>query len=550
MSVRSLPELLCKQAERLGPRPALRFKRDGTWHSISWSGCWQTVRDCALALIAAGIEPGDRVGLVSENRIEWRLVDLGIQAAGAVTVSPHATLAPPQILYELADAGVRWLFVSGSAMVSVSEVARQLPALKGIVAFDRASGVLSWDGFLARATTVSSCQQEDFATLQQRRSPDELCCILYTSGTTGTPKGVMLTHGNILFNCQAIQRAHPRVIDSLVLSWLPLSHIFGRTVDHYLNLALGATVALADSPEAVIANCMELRPHYLASVPRFYEKVLAATQCAEPSSSAARLRTVFGGRIQWLTCGGAPLAPAVQAAYDKADLPIFQGYGLTETSPVISFNGPGHNKPGTVGPALAGVEVRIGPDGEILTRGPHVMKGYWNHPAATQEALSDGWFHTGDLGSLDADGYLSITGRKKEIIVLSNGKKVVPSVIEGLVAADPLIDQAVVSGEGKPFLSAVIVPCWPALFHLLAARHAELRELSSQELACRPEVRQVLAERIDSRLAEVAPWERVRRFVIANEPFTVEKGELTVSLKLKRQVILDRYAMQLAAATV
>jgi long-chain acyl-CoA synthetase len=499
--------------------------------------------------MASGIKPGDRVGLVSENRIEWRLADLGILTAGAVTVSPHAALAPPQLLFELADSGVRWLFVSSRTMVSVAEVAKQLPALRGIVAFDRFCGTPSWDSFLALGTTAASCQQEHFDALQQQRSPDELCCILYTSGTTGTPKGVMLTHGNILFNCKAIQKTHPRQLEGLVLSWLPLSHIFGRTVDHYLNLALGATVALADSSETVIANCMELRPHYLASVPRLYEKVLAAARGPDASASTARLHAAFGGCIQWLTSGGAPLAAAVQAAYDEAQLPIFQGYGLTETSPVISFNGPGHNKPGTVGPALPGVEVRIAPDGEILTRGPHVMKGYWNQPVATQDALADGWFHTGDLGSLDTDGYLSITGRKKEIIVLSNGKKVVPSVIESLLATDPLIEQAAAGGDGRPFLSAVIVPCWQEVRRQLTVLGADLGNLSIAELAHRGEVRLFLEERIACRLRDMAPWEQVRRFVIATEPFTVENGELTVSLKLRREVVLGRYAEQLAAAT-
>jgi long-chain acyl-CoA synthetase len=359
----------------------------------------------------------------------------------------------------------------------------------------------------------------------------------------------MLTHGNILFNCEAIRRAHPRPIDGLVLSWLPLSHIFGRTIDHYLNLELGATAALADSPESVITNCMELSPHYLAAVPRFYEKVLAATRGPDAAGSSTRLRAAFGGCIQWLTSGGAPLPVAVQAAFEAAQLPLFPGYGLTETSPVISYNGPGHNRAGTVGPPLAGVEVKIAPDGEILTRGPHVMKGYWNQPAATQEALIDGWFHTGDLGALDAEGYLSITGRKKEIIVLSNGKKVVPSVIESLLASDPLIDQAAVGGEGRSSLWAVIVPCWPEVIRVLSSGCAAASRLTVAELAKLTEVRQLLGERIACRLSGVAAWDQVRRFVIATEPFSVENGGLTISLKLRRQAILDRYASELASAT-
>jgi long-chain acyl-CoA synthetase len=288
----------------------------------------------------------------------------------------------------------------------------------------------------------------------------------------------------------------------------------------------------------------EVRPTLFASVPRFYEKVLSSVSSADAKETSRRLRKIFGPRIDWMSSGGAPLPPAIARAYLDAGLLVLQGYGLTETSPIISFNHKDCYKLDTVGRPLPGVDVRIAADGEVLTRGPNVMKGYWNDPAATAEAIRDGWLHTGDLGELDADGFLRITGRKKDLLVLSNGKKVAPSLVEGLLLADPCIDQAVVCGEGRNYLCALLVPAWDNVRRELETEGAVLPE-SLADLARLPAVRRLLEQRVRAALAEVSNAEQVRRFLILPEPFSVAAEELTVSMKLRRGVIVTRYAGQI-----
>jgi long-chain acyl-CoA synthetase len=365
---------------------------------------------------------------------------------------------------------------------------------------------------------------------------------MYTSGTTGNPKGVMLTHGNLLSNVEAVLASEPAHPDDVELCWLPFSHIYARTVDHYRTLAAGILLALAESPDTLVRDLAEVQPTHMNSVPRFYEKVLAAV-------GPACLRGVFGLRIKSLCSGGAPLPLPVAEAYRAAGLLLLQGYGLTESSPVISFNRTTRYKIETVGPALEGVEMKIAPDGEVLTRGPHVMKGYWNNPPATAEALKGGWLHTGDLGSIDADGFLKITGRKKELMVLSNGKKLVPSYIEGLLVGDPCIDQAAVNGEGKNFLTALIVPHWDNVRQALETAKPTAgtpwRSQSEEALGRHPAVRTLLQERIAAALKDVSSWEQVKKIVVLPRPFTVAADELTVSLKLRRNVVLAKYREEL-----
>jgi long-chain acyl-CoA synthetase len=326
-----------------------------------------------------------------------------------------------------------------------------------------------------------------------------------------------------------------------VLNWLPFSHIYARLVDHYKPMLAGVLVCLAESAETVLRDLGDVWPTHMASVPRFYEKVLA-----QVGDDDAALRRIFGPRVNWLSSGGAPLPVGVAQRYHAAGLKVLQGYGLTESSPVISFNTKEAFKLESVGRPIPGVEVKIAPDREVLSRGPHIMKGYWNNPQATAETLRDGWLHTGDLGELDADGFLRITGRKKEILVLSNGKKVVPSYIEGLLVSDPCIDQAVVCGEGRNFLSALIVPHWDNLRTALAEQGQDLPG-SAEACATSPVVHQFLEERIRCRLAEVSPAEQVRKFLVMAEPFSVANEELTVSLKLRRNVVLARNVRRIEA---
>jgi long-chain acyl-CoA synthetase len=544
MSYRNLVEMFRLQAETLHARTALRFKRDGAVREWTWAFYREQVEACAAALVEAGIQRGDRVGLLSENRVEWFAADMALLAAGAVCVSPHAPLTAKQVQFQLAAVEASWLFVSTRAQLErIRQVRHELPALRGIVIFDEsptAADAEPWLTFLERGRQVLPRWNDELIRREAALGPDDLATIMYTSGTTGNPKGVMLTHGNLVSNATEAAQECAQGPDGLVLNWLPLSHIFARLVDHYANIAGGTTVALAESPETVVDDLKTYQPTQMASVPRLYEKVLAAVASPDPKETGRRLREVFGPRIDWLTSGGAPLPPAVFDAFEAAGLRIYQGYGLTETSPIISFNSRDRRKPGTVGPPLPGVEVKIAPDGEILTRGPHVMKGYWKNPKATAETIRDGWLHTGDLGRLDEDGFLIITGRKKELLVLSSGKKVVPSHIEGLLLSDPCIDQAVVCGEGRHFLTALIVPQWDNLRAALRKRDANFAVALAEDLVRHPEVLAELRQRIDALLVDMACWEQIKRFAVLPRPFSVASDELTVSLKIRRSVVLER----------
>ena len=533
MNVASLPHLHRRQAERLGPRPALRFKRHGLYHDLTWAAVREQVTACAAGLIRAGVQPGDRVVVFSENRPEWIVADMGILSAGAVNVPLHAPLTARQAQYQLADAGARWAFVSTPAQHDkLQQVRGELPDLAGVVTFDT-----DWLGFLQRGRCVRS---ELAAVLEHRveaLTGDTLATLIYTSGTTGQPKGVMLSHGNLLSNAVAFQQVGGFDLDAVFFNWLPFSHIYARTVDIYVSLVGGVTLCLAENADTVVKNLGEVRPTNLSAVPRFYEKVLAAVQANDPETTNRRLRAIFGPRVDWLGSGGAPLPLPVARRYAEAGLLTLQGYGLTESSPVISFNRTDAYKLDSVGQPIPGVEVRIADDGEVLTRGPHVMKGYWNDPGATAAAIKDSWLHTGDLGRLDEDGYLYITGRKKELLVLSNGKKVVPSYLEGLILADPCFDQVVVCGEGRNFLTALVVPNWPRVCQAVGVDAGRGEDVLAQDGA----VKQFLTARVESRLVEAPPWERVKKIAVLPRAFSVAAEELTVSLKLRRGVILDRH---------
>ncbi|MCS7046972.1 MAG: AMP-binding protein, partial [Gemmataceae bacterium] len=463
--------------------------------------------------------------------------------------SLHAPLTPPQVEYQLADAGASFVFVSTAEQTAkLASVLVNLPAVRGVVCFDAdaarsLSGLAasSWRAFVQRGRAALATAADALRQREQRLQSDDLATIMYTSGTTGNPKGVMLTHGNLLSNVEGFHGGCQCGLHSIVLNWLPLSHIYARTVDHYYSMYCGAVLCLAESPDTVVRNLAEIQPTNMSSVPRFYEKLLTTVAQADPKATGRRLRAIFGPRIDWLGSGGAPLPAAIAQAYHDAGLLLLQGYGLTESSPVISFNLKSRYKLESVGPPLPNVEVKIAADGEVLCRGPHIMKGYWNNPHATAAALDGGWLHTGDLGRLDADGFLYITGRKKDLIVLSNGKKVSPSLVEGKLLADPWFDQAVVYGDGRNFLTALIVPNWEQVRRGLAVSAPELAQQAPEALASAPAVVELLSQHVAAALAELAPWEQVKKFVVVPRPFSVGADEMTVSLKLRRNVIHARY---------
>jgi long-chain acyl-CoA synthetase len=542
----TLPAVHHRQSQRYGPRIAVRFKRHGLYHDLSWDEYREQVTACAAALVHVGVQLGDRVSVFAENRLEWLIADMGILDAAAVHVPLHAPLTGRQAHYQLADAGVAWVFVSGPGQYAkLGQVRSELPDLRGVVLFDdhpTAEENVPWHAFLQMGRNVRAAEAAEMQRRHAAMNADSLATIMYTSGTTGNPKGVMLSHGNLVSNAEAFNAAAPPPPDCVFLSWLPFSHIYARTVDIYGTMVSGCVLALAESADTLVVNLTEIRPHMMSSVPRFYEKVLGAVQ-ADPKTAKARLRAIFGPRVVWLSSGGAPLPIAVAKAFQDAGLLLLQGYGLTESSPVISFNRKDHYKLDSVGLPIPGVEVKIAPDGEVLTRGPHVMQGYWNQPESTAETIGNGWLHTGDLGRLDEDGYLYITGRKKELMVLSNGKKVVPNHIEGLLLADPCIDQVVVCGEGRSFLTALVVPNWP---NLARAAGVDLTR-GEDELARDPRVRTFLDTRVQSAVADVSPWEQVKRIAILPRPFSVATDEMTVSLKLRRSVITSRHREEIEA---
>jgi long-chain acyl-CoA synthetase len=543
---RNLVEIHQWQADRQGPRPAFRFKRLGTWHDVTWEQYRADALACAAALVEAGVRPGDRVALLAENCPEWLVGDMGILTAAAVNVPPHSPLSARQVHFELHDAGARWLFVSNREQLDKArQIRRELPDLQGIVVFDAECAgpdATAWCTFLQRGRQALPRLREELARRQAGLKSDDLATIMYTSGTTGNPKGVMLTHGNLVSNACACLEASPYEPGSILLSWLPYSHIYARLAEHYQSLVSGVLVCLAESAETVVQNLAEVVPTHLCAVPRFYEKVLAAVASPDPAVTAKKLKMLFGPRINWLSSGGAPLSKPVAEAFHAAGLLLLQGYGLTESSPVISFNRKTAHKLGTVGKAIPGVEVKIAPDGEVLTRGPHVMKGYWSNPRATAEAIRDGWLYTGDLGSLDDEGFLTITGRKKEMMVLSNGKKVVPPNLEGLLVANDCIDQALVCGEGKAYLTALIVPNWANVRKAMQAQGTDLNGLAPEQLAKDRAVGDFMRRQIDAALKDQSHWEQIRKFVVLPNPFTVAADELTVSLKLRRNVVLEKYA--------
>jgi long-chain acyl-CoA synthetase len=375
---------------------------------------------------------------------------------------------------------------------------------------------------------------------QAHGSPDDLATILYSSGTTGEPKGVMLTHGNLVSNARGMSEAFDVTPDDLRLCMLPLSHIFARTCDLYTWLGRGSQLAFVESRERILANCAELHPTLMNGVPYFYEKVCRSLRASGQAEQPGQLLELFGGRMRSCCSGGAALPVHVAEWFEQRGMPLLQGYGLTESSPVISMSVRAAYKNGYVGRALPGIEIQIANDGEVLTRGPHVMRGYWKRPDATAEVIRDGWLHTGDLGELDSDGFLKITGRKKELLVTAAGKNIAPVALEALLTEDPLILQAVVLGDGRNYLAALLVPN-PDVLREYIIKHA-IPVASRGEALQHPSVLELYRRVIDERLRGVSHQEQIGRFVLLDRGFTVESGELTPTLKLRRGVIQANFA--------
>jgi long-chain acyl-CoA synthetase len=552
MAFSNLSDMHRSQCRLLGPRTSVRHKRDGLYHDVSWADYRWMADRAAAGLIELGVNPGDRVAILSENRYEWLIADQAILSTGAADVPLHAPLAPRQVEYQVGHSQSRGVIVSGPQQAEkVFHVLESLPNLEFLVSFDPVVArtdkikVLSWNGLMQRGSGEK--RLPEILRRESKITGKDLATIIYTSGTTGNPKGVMLTHDNLLKNVTTTFEISPRDPSDVLLSWLPYSHIYARTCDLYVPVMGGSTVALAESMDTLVINIAETWPSWLTSVPRFYEKVWSRVESLPVDQRATALRRIFGPRIRQLSSGGAPLPRHVCEGFFEAGLPLLEGYGLTETSPVVSFNTVENYRLGTVGRAIPGVEVKIAPDGEILIRGANVMQGYWRNPEATAEVIEkDGWFHTGDVGHLDADGYLSITDRKKDLIITSAGKNIAPSELERLLVSDIYIDQAVVYGDGRRFVSALIVPN----FEQLKGKAAELKcklDSTPEGFLDSPCLKDFFAQRIEAVMQEVSNPERVKKFLILDRPFQVDADELTATLKVRRNHIISKFERQLAA---
>jgi len=584
---RTLTELYFTAVDQFRDRPvAMRRKRDGRWHDISYRELADRVQDLSCGLLAMGIQAGERVAVLSENRPEWAWVDYACLAARCADVPIYPSLPAHQARYILQDSGAVAIFVSNQAHADkVAQVRGDLPALRHVVCLDHGitgAGLMHLDELLALGAAARD-RYPDWRAQAMAATPDDLATLIYTSGTTGDPKGVMLTHGNITSNVVASLEILPLgLAGDECLSFLPLSHIFERMVGHYTMLRAGVIINYAESMDTVGPNMAELGPTVVASVPRVYEKVHAKTLQTAMAGSAlrreiflwaqatalhwadlavagqpiplplklaravadklvfAKLRHKLGGRLRYFVSGGAPLSPEIARFFYAAGLPILEGYGLTETSPVITVNRLDRLKFGTVGLPIPGVEVRIAEDGEILTRGPHVMRGYFNKPEATREAIDgEGWFHTGDIGLIDADGFLKITDRKKDLIVTAGGKNIAPQPIEALLKQSPVISNAVMLGDKRAFPIALLIPDFERLRPWAAA--AGLTAESDAALARLPAVEAYLVGEAKKQLRDLAHFEIPKKFLVLSRDFTIADGELTPKMSIRRRVVEDRY---------
>ena len=553
MSDQKLPNTIVSMfSERVaadGPKPALHFKRDGKFVALTWNEIASQARRTAAVLASLGVKPGDRVIQVSENRYEWIVLDLAIHMTRGIHVAVHCTLTGPQIAYQIENSGAKVVIVSGSDQaVKLAPLAGDLADDIQYLSFDPCATKIGEHAVRLLPELVAAASEAEGEKLQAearelQRSTD-LATILYTSGTTGEPKGVMLSHGNLTSNCHAVMHAFTAEPDDVRLSWLPLSHIFARTSDYYLWICSGGELALCENRESIIPDCQTLKPHYLNGVPYFFDKVMRTLQDKGVADVPGALPGIFGGRINMCCAGGAALADHVAHYFNTHGVTLVQGYGLTESSPVISTGTQQEHQIGTVGKPIAGVEVKIADDGEILTRGPHVMQGYWKLPEATAETIRDGWLHTGDLGCLE-DGFLKITGRKKELIVTAGGKNIAPTFLEGLLTEDPLIAQCVVIGDAKNYLTALIVPDPDGLRGEIIKR--QIAVFTPADAVAHPEVLAIYRERITERLSDVSHAEQVQKFTLLTRGFTPESGELTFKLSLKRDVVLTNFKDEIAA---
>jgi len=590
----TLTQLIFDAIDKYGTKPAcFRCKAGGTWQTLTHQDVLQRMTRAGLALKRLGVRRGDRVAILSENRPGWAIADFASLCIGAADVPVYPTLPANQVRYILKDSGAVALFVSTAPQAAkIREIRAELPDLKHVIAMDAdavGEGMLGWKEIYAMGAEAEAAGEG--ATFRQEAlsaKPDDVATIIYTSGTTGDPKGVMLTHDNIWFNVKSALRYYDIGPSDVTLSFLPLSHIFERMAGHYGLFCVGATINYAESIDTVPQDLVDVAPTFVTSVPRLYEKIYARVLENALAGGAVKKRIFFwakdvgerwadlrlakqpvpgllqfqynlatklvfskiqartGGNMRFFVSGGAPLPADVARFFYAAGLPIYEGYGLTETSPVITVNHVHAIRFGTVGPMIDEVEVKIAEDGEILTRGRHVMKGYHNKPEATAEVLtSEGWFHTGDIGEMDPDGFLKITDRKKDLIVTAGGKNIAPQPIEGMAKHSKYVANAVMLGDKRKFCLMLVVPQFEHLEPW--AKRKNLVFADRDGLIRLPRVQDKMEREVFRQLEGLARYEMPKKVMLLEHDFSIESGDLTPTLKVRRRVVEKKYQRKIDA---
>jgi len=588
---RTINELFSQAVERYAGRVLMSFRRDKKWHDISGAQLKERVRNLAVGLNRLGVRAGDRVALLAESSPDWSATDYAILSSGAINVPIYPTQAVEQVAFILRNSGARVLFVGSNKLFK-----RIQPALDSLKKQERpqlilfeppkegAGGVTTLEALEKSGAEERARQPQLFDQLAAQADPEDVATIIYTSGTTGEPKGVVLTHRNLVSNALQSGKVFDITDKDVALSFLPLSHVFERTV-LYIYLNFGVQICFARGVETVAEDIKEVRPTIVTAVPRLFERIYATInkraaeappmqqkifhRAVEVGREVAMLkdqrkkvplrlalelkvldklvftkwREAVGGRIRFFVTGGAALSPELAYIFAGAGIIILQGYGLTETSPVVSFNRPTDNRIGTIGPVIPGVKVKIAEDGEILVQGDNVMQGYYGLPDETERALQrheDGvWFHTGDIGTMDKDGYIRITDRKKDLIKTSLGKYIAPQPIENMIRTIPMVEQAIVVGNSRKFPSALIVPAFDALRAYAKSLNIETKD--AKELARHPRVIEYFKKKIDEVTKELAPHEKIKKIALLDQEFSVEGGELTPTLKVRRKFVEDKH---------
>ena len=570
---------------------ALRHKVDKAYQDITYGELAQQVEAFAGGLVALGLVRGDRVAILSENCPEWAVADLAALAIGAVIVPLYPTLPAAQIAFIVGNSGARLLVSDSKQLKKATEIRALVPTLEHLVGIGATGEDTTTHPFADVLAQGKAAPLADYAARWQAVGSDDLASLVYTSGTTGDPKGAMLTHNNFVWDVDASLKHYAGGgvevgPDDTFLSFLPLSHAYERTTGYYLPLRVGATIAYSEGVFKLSENLVEAQPTIMVCVPRIYEafqdkaveRMSKAPETERKAFEAAiatgkewaaakeaghvgmglsvkrmafeklvygKARERFGGKLRFFVSGGAALSRDTALFFAGIGLPISEGYGMTEASPVMSTNPLNHTKVGTVGTVLPGAEFRIAADGEILYRGPNVMRGYWQNEAATRDVLDgDGWLHTGDVGVLDGDGYLKITDRKKDIIVLGNGKNVAPQPIEGRIKQSPFISEIVLIGEKQSTITALVLPNKTKLTEWASAEGLTFADAAA--LFAAPETRKKIKSEIDAASTDLADFEKVKRFALLDTTFSVDGGEMTPTLKIKRKVVMQKYAREIS----